>query len=80
MTSEGLILFCLLVPGGEPLISGLAAEGRAVKTGSKLKSPFDVLINQFPHGTELPVLVLIENSLIDQKPKPVVFYSPEDSD
>lgn len=32
-----------------------------------------MLINQCSYGTELLVLVLIENSLIDQKPKPVGF-------
>lgn len=73
MTSEGLTLFCLLAPRGEPLISRLAAEGRAVKTGSKRKSPFDMLINQFSYETEWLVWALTENSLIDQKPKPVSF-------
>lgn len=71
MTSGGLLLLCLLAPRGGPLSSGLTAEGRVVKTRSKIKSLLDMLINQFSYGTELLVLVLIENSLIDQKTKPI---------
>lgn len=55
----------LLAPTGQLVGSGLTADGRAVKTGSKIKSPFDMLINQFSYGTELSVLVHIENGLID---------------
>lgn len=71
MTSEGLALFCLPVLRGQPLSSGLTAEGRTVKIGRKRKSPFDILINQFSPGTELLVLALIENNLIDQNTKPI---------
>ena len=56
------------------------ADGRAVKTGSKVKSLFDTFINQLPSGTQLLVFVLNENGLIDQKTKPTVLYSPEDSE
>lgn len=71
MTSEGLTLSGLLALRGEPLHSALTAEGRAVETGSKRKSPFDMLINQFSQGTGLLALALIENSIIDQKTNPI---------
>lgn len=58
----------------------MTADGRAVKTGSKIKSPFDTLINQLSYGTQLLVLVHSENGLIDQKAKPTVLYTPENSD
>lgn len=63
--------FRLLALGGEPVSSRLTAEGRAVKTGSKRKSPIDKLINQCSQGTELLVFALIENSLNDQRTKPI---------
>ena len=58
----------------------MTADGRAVKTGSKIKSPLDTLINQLSYGTQLLVLVHNENGLIDQKTKPTVLCTPENSD
>lgn len=63
--------FCLFALRGEPVSSRLTAEGGAIKTGSKRKSPIDKLINQCSQGSKLLVLTLIENSPNDQKTKPI---------
>lgn len=53
---EALTLFRLLAPRGACLWSWLTDAGRAVKTGSEIKSLSDMLINQNSRGTELLVL------------------------
>ena len=79
ITSEGLMLSAFFSQGIARRFWG-EADGRAVKTGSKVKSLFDTFINQLPSGTQLLVFMHNENGLIDQKTKPTVLYSPEHSE
>jgi hypothetical protein len=66
---EGLTLFRLHDPRGACLWSRLTAAGGAVKTGSEIKSLSDMLINQYPHRTDLLVLGTHRSRLIDQRAK-----------